>query len=507
MTIHRPILARLLKNPGRIAVVDDRRSYKAYEILAASFHAASVIKKACKTPNVGLLIPTSGAFPITALGAWSVGKTIVPLNYLLKPAELQYVIDDCETDTIVASKLMLDFLGEKPKVKNLILLEDIDFKKPPIPRWPAGAADNDTAALVYTSGTSGKPKGVMLSHRAIRENACQGVNHFNFRSGEDVMCGVLPQFHSYGLTQLTITPLLHGMKVVYTARFVPKKVMSLVQEHGATILVGIPTMYNALARLKGGGPETVKTLRLAVSGSEPLPQAVFDLFESKYGMPIVEGYGMTEMSPATHASLPETNKRGTVGAPLPKIEQRIIDPATERELPPNQDGEVRLKGPNLMTGYFKLDEQTKAAIDDEGFYRTGDMGRIDDDGMLSITGRIKEMMIIGGENVFPREIEEVLNRHPSINASGVIGQQDDMRGEVPVAFVELCPELKEAEGDEAFDERALIAYCREHLAGYKCPRSIFLLDELPRNPTGKILRKELKPLLEARTSEASSQPT
>lgn len=491
MAIHWPIIRRMLANPLRTVITDDHRSYRAIEILVASAHLAEHVELNCKARTVGLLLPTSGVFPIAALGAWMTGRTIVPLNYLLKPGELQYVVDDSGIDTIFTVGPMLEYLGEPPRVKNLRLIEEINLKSVPSPIIPALPPSEETAALVYTSGTSGKPKGVMLSHRAIAANVRQGIEHMGLKPDNDVMLGVLPQFHCYGMTQLTLTPLSWGVPVVYTARFVPRRLVDLVRDHRATILVGIPSMFNAIASLKSGTPEDLASLRLIVSGSEALPDAVSRRFRERYDKEIMEGYGMTEMGPATHCSMPGRYKPHAVGQPLPRVEQRIVDPATEAELPPGQPGEVRLRGPNMMSGYYHLPDQTAGAFDASGYYRTGDQGRLDPEGFLFITGRIKEMIIVGGENVFPREIEDVLNQHPIVHASGVIGQHDPTRGETPVAFVEL----KEDADPAQFDERGLISFCREHLAGYKAPRRVLRIDSLPRNPTGKILRRELHDLL------------
>jgi long-chain acyl-CoA synthetase len=487
MAIHWPILRRLATAPLRRVATDDRRDYRGIDMLVAALHMADRIGAECATETVGLLLPTSGAFPIAALGAWSAGKTIVPLNYLLKPDELQYVIEDSGIDTIYTVRPMLDFLERTPRVKNLRRLEDIDFTAFPAPVIPARPAGSSTAAIVYTSGTSGKPKGVMLSHAALAANVRQGKQHLHLSAKNDCMLGVLPQFHCYGMTQLTLTPLTHGVRVVYTARFMPKRLIELVRDQRATIMVGIPSMYNAIAALKSGTPEHLASLRLVVSGSEALPDAVQQKFRARYGKHICEGYGMTEMAPATHCAISEACRPHSVGRPVPGVEQRIVDPKTERELPVGTDGEIRLRGPNMMSGYFHLPEKTAEVFDPRGFYRTGDQGRIDENGFLFITGRIKEMIIVGGENVFPREIEDVLNRHPAVHASGVIGRTDPMRGEVPAAFVELCDEIDK----DAFEPRELIAFCREHLAGYKVPKEIHRIDALPRNPTGKILRREL----------------
>jgi long-chain acyl-CoA synthetase len=233
-------------------------------------------------------------------------------------------------------------------------------------------------------------------------------------------------------------------------------------------------------------------LRFTVSGGEPLPDAVAARFLERFGKELNEGFGLTETAPVTHWCRPFEHRVHSVGMPIPDVEQRIYDITSSPEapvfLPPGQEGEIQLRGPNIMQGYYKLPNETASAFTADGWFRTGDIGKIDADGFLYITGRLKEMLIVGGENVFPREIEEALNKHSSVNASGVIGAKDPMRGELPVAFVEM------REGQE-FDEKALLQHCRGLLAGYKVPSRIIKVDALPRNPTGKIMRRQLKDML------------
>ena len=482
MSVHWPIIRRLITRPGAVVLTDDQRAWKAAQLLIGAAHLADAIERRSRSRTVALMLPTSGLFPMGALGAWMLGRTVVPLNYLLAREEMQYVVDDCETDTIIASRALLDVIGITPRCANLILLEDMDFSGVPNLRWPASSDADDLAALLYTSGTSGRPKGVMLTHANLESNITQAMRCARFTK-DDTFLGVLPQFHSFGFTVLTLLPLTIGAGVVFTARFSPRKIIQLIRDHGATCLVAIPSMYNALVAAKSGTPEDLRSLRFAVSGGEPLPEAVALAFLEKFGVRISEGYGLTETAPATNICLPEEFRSGSVGRPVEWLEQRIVDDAGNT-LDTGREGEIRMRGPNIMRGYFKLPEDTAAAFDERGFFRTGDMGRFDEDGHLYITGRIKEMMIVGGENVFPREIEEVLNAHPSVHASGVVGMHDPMRGELPVAFVEM-------EEGATFEETDLRSWCRERLAGYKVPREIRLVEALPRNPTGKIMRRNL----------------
>lgn len=491
MRILQPIIRRLLLSPFRVAVVDDQRSWKAMHLYIGALHLAKQIEKTTDRPHVGIMLPTSGLFPMAVIASWMLGRTIVPLNYLLKPHELAYVIDDAELDTVVTVTPMIEHFGDLPAHVKQIRLDQMKFKGFPSLRRSARRGDDHLAVLLYTSGTSGKPKGVMLTMGNIAANVRQCIEFAGFNK-KDVALGVLPQFHSFGLTVLTLLPLVVGAKAVYTARFVPRRIVELLREHRATTLIAIPSMYNALLSVKHAKADDFKSLRFAVSGGEPLPEAVFDGFRERFGVTLNEGYGLTETAAVANWCQPQAHRRKSVGRPIPEVEQKIVDPAGNR-LGPNLDGEVRIKGPNVMRGYYKLDELTRGVFDEEGFFKTGDMGRFDEDGHLYITGRIKEMLIIGGENVFPREIEEVLNAHPSVKDSAVIGVQDPSRGEVPVAFVEM------QEG-ETFDEGALRGWCRERIAQFKVPRDIRVVDALPRNPTGKIMRRELVELVKAETT-------
>jgi long-chain acyl-CoA synthetase len=483
MKILRRILRTALTRPRRVAVVDDQRTWKSYELLIGALHLAKHLDAITTAPRIGIMLPTSGMFPMATIAAWMLGRTIVPLNYLLSREELAYVVKDAELDAVVTVGPMLSHVGGLPDGVRAIKLEELSFKGFPPLRWPVGRPEEFEAVILYTSGTSGRPKGVMLTAGNLLANIEQCKEWAGFTS-RDVMLGVLPQFHSFGLTVLTLMPLAVGCQAIYTARFVPRRLLILLREHRPTAIIAIPSMFNALRLAKDAEPADFASLRYVVSGGEPLPDAVFEGFRERFGLTINEGYGLTETSPVTHWCRPHEQRRKSVGKALPRVETRIVGP-DGKVLEPGEEGEIRLRGPNVMKGYFKLPEQTAAVFDEAGFFKTGDMGRIDAEGFLSITGRIKEMLIIGGENVFPREIEEVLNQHPSVKDSAVIGVMDESRGEVPLAFVELHE-------DAHFDEASLRSHCRAKLAGYKVPKEIRPIEALPRNGTGKIMRRALK---------------
>lgn len=489
MSVHWPIIRRLLRNPLRVVAVDDRRSWRAADMLVGAAHLASEIERRSRTNTVAVLLPTCGAFPMAALAAWSVGKTIVPLNYLLSQEEVEWIVRHCGADLVIGHSMLEERLGWSVTNARTLQLDQMDFAGAPDLRFPARNASSDLACLLYTSGTSGRPKGVMLTHGNLRSNIEQ-VRKWVSLTPRDIVLGALPQFHSFGFTVLTLMPLAVGMKSVYTARFSPVKILELMREHRPTLFVGLPSMYNALGRAKSASAEDFESLRFLVSGGEPLPDAVFEMYRERFDVTLQEGYGLTETAPVTNWLRPEEFARYSVGKPLGGVVERIVDVETERDLGPGRDGEIRIAGPNIMAGYYRDPEQTAQVFDSKGFFRTGDMGRLDREGRLYITGRIKEMLIVGGENVFPREIEEVINMHPSVADSGVIGETDPSRGEVPVAFVELV------EG-ATFDAADISDFCAQRLSRHKTPRRIEHVDALPRTATGKILRRKLRELLPA----------
>ncbi len=494
MSLHWPILRRLLSHPLSTVAIDDFKTWKGLELVIAASHIADAVEDRCKTETLGIMLPTSGLAPAAMLAGWMLGKTVVPLNFLLRREELQHVVRDCGTDTVVTVQPMLDYVatgGKVPTGVEYLKIEDLNMKRVPRPRWPSlrgvGGSDIEPAVILYTSATSGKPKGVVLTHRNLSANIAQCVEWADF-TAKDTLVGVLPQCHSFGLTVLTLLPLTVGCRVIYSAKFIPAQVIRLIREHRPSLFVAIPTMYGALLSVKSARPDDFESIKFLVSGGEPLPEAIASRFEERFHKHIAEGYGLTETAPVTNWRRPHEDRPFSVGRPLPGVRQRIVETlpdGSERELPVGMDGEVRMKGPNIFGRYLNLPDETAAAFDTDGWFRTGDMGRFDEDGYLYITGRIKEMLIVGGENVFPREIEEALNLHPSVAMSGVIGMKDDARGEVPVAFVQLH------EGAEA-TEKELRQWCRERIANYKVPASVRFMDELPKGPTGKVLRRALK---------------
>jgi len=445
-----------------------------YRALAAvSGGLAEQITRASQRPHVGILAPTSAACAAAIFACWRAGRVPVPLNFLLSPAEMAKIVADAELDLVVTIEHF------RPLAQALRLASIEMNGRTLIPgavAAPARDAD-DLATILYTSGTSGDPKGVRLSFANLLANADACIEHARM-TPDQVFLSVLPQFHSFGFTAMTVVPLVLGASVWYLPRFSPSAVVSAIAERKATIFMAVASMYAAMARLKSADPADFASLTLAISGGEPLSRAVEVAFRERFGVHIMEGYGLTETSPVVSINVPWACRPGAVGRALPGIRVR-----TDGNLGPGE-GELVIEGHCVMQGYHRKPEATGEVLRD-GSFRTGDIGRIDADGFIYITGRAKEMLIIGGENVFPREIEQVLASHPAVAEAAVIGVRDDLRGELPVAFVILN------EGAVA-DEAALRSHCREHLAGYKVPRDVRIETDLPRGPSGKILKRALK---------------
>jgi len=491
-TLAGSILRHGLFQPRHTAIVDDRTEYSYGKLLLGSWQMASQIKKRTGNSHIGIMLPPSGAFPMTLLGTWLLGRTAVPLNYLLRENELRHVIQDSGIDTIFTVRKLVEAVGCDhvfPEDVQVVFIDEINFGGIPRPRLPGRIHDDECTVILYTSGTSGKPKGVMLTEKNLLTEV-RAIDAAAKNLKIETFLGVLPQFHSFGLTALTLWPLYRGNKVVYSARFVPRKLHQLICKHRPNVFFGVPAMFNAMLSLKKGEPKDFESLQFSVAGGEPLPLSVTENLKERFNLDIYEGYGLTETAPVSNCNTPGKAKLGTVGKALPGIRNVIVDD-DGNQLGPNQDGEILIVGENIMKGYYNLPELTREVITEIELdakrvraFKSGDIGNLDDEGFLSITGRKKEMLIVSGENVFPREIEDVLNQHESIHAAAIIGIKSDTRGELPLAFVELN------EGYE-LDEQALKTFLREHIAPFKVPKEIRVIEQLPRSPTGKILRREL----------------
>lgn len=514
------VIEHAVTHPNHVAIVDDKRTLTYRELVYGAHlmvnHLRELAPRDSFGEKVGILIPPSGGFCVT-FGAtrWD-NRIALPLNYLLKPGEMAPIIRDADLKVIVTIEYFKPFteqlaaeLGDR--TPKFIFIDTLKFEKPGLAAMAQIAMNpanlkkylhpvphrepNDVAVIMYTSGTSGIPKGVMLTNGNLESDAKLAVEHCRFTE-KTIFLGLLPMFHTLGLQANMLIPLMLGCKVVYQARFSPPAVFEAIEKHGCEVLVTVPTMFAVLAASKSAKPDSLKTLKYALSGGEPLPVSLLHSFREKFGITLMEGFGLTETSPIVAVSVPWAHKPGSVGKLIPQVETRIIDDEG-RELGPNADGELYLRGPMIMKGYYNKPDETAEVLSPDGWFKTGDIARLDDEGFLYITGRKKDMIIMAGEKVFPREIEDALKQHPAVVVAAVVGAKDESRGEAPVAFVQLRPELPDHEKPSANDLRTFV---RERIAPYKTPREIHFMEELPRSGTGKILKRDLLAQVQNKTS-------
>jgi long-chain acyl-CoA synthetase len=324
---------------------------------------------------------------------------------------------------------------------------------------------------------------VMLTYGNLQSDVDASIEHAALQHRHRFL-GILPLFHAFGMTANMLAPLQLGSTIVYMARFSAVGAAKALKEHNLSIVFGVPSMFGALAHLKGPQPEDFQNVYAMVSGGEPLPTALREGFRQRFGVPLLEGYGLTETSPVVALNTPQANKAGSVGKPLPGVQVKIVDDQ-DKPVPMGTSGEVWLKGPMIMKGYFNLPDETSKALTADGYFKTGDLGKIDEEGFLHITGRKKELIIVAGEKAVPREIEELIMKHPAVREAAVVGKKDPGRGEVVVAFVTA------KEGQTVTSDEVREFARSQGLMQWKVPREVFVVEDLPRSPTGKVLKREL----------------
>ena len=481
-----PILDVIERHAGERArhpaAIDPIVRFDYATFVAVARGLAGQIRDATTRPHVGILVPTTAVGAASIVACWYAGRVPVPLNFLLAPEELGRILRDAGIDLVIT----IDRFEQAARAAGVQTLVLSPATVRPGRIDAPDASGDQTAVILYTSGTSGDPKGVCLSFDNLTNNVTSAVEYAKINPDQRLI-SILPQFHSFGFTALTLLPLWLGATAWFVPRFSPQTVVQTIRENAISVIMAIPSMYGVIARLKDARRDDFASIDLAISGGEPLPKRVYETFRDRFGVELLEGYGLTETSPVVSLNIPGAHKVGSVGRPLPGVEVQAVD-ADGRPQPAGRDGELRIRGHCVMQGYYNKPELTAQVIRD-GALHTGDVGRLDADGFVYITGRAKEIMIIGGENVAPAEIENVLLEHPPVAEAAVIGVPDEVRGEVPVAFV--IPQ----EGADP-DPDALRAFCRERLAGYKVPREVRIARDLPRGPTGKILKRALRQTLE-----------
>jgi long-chain acyl-CoA synthetase len=479
--------ASVERRPGKTAIFWGETEISHAALLAQSQKVAARLQTGFGVKpgdRVALWVKNCPEFVPAVFGILSAGGVVVPINNFLKPAEVAYIVNDSGADVLITgAELAAHFDTLKAARPSLEILPVEEFNSEIGNRQSTigNRTESDLAALLYTSGTTGHPKGAMLTHGNFLHNVASCVAALDVREDERVVVA-LPQFHSFMFTVGTLLPMLCGCGILLLKTLHPfKSVLEEIARHRGTILPAVPSFYRALLAV----PEFGRLpLRLCISGGAPLPVEVFNEFTRKFPFPLREGYGPTESSPvATVNPIYGVNKPGSIGKPIPNVELSIRDDHGQ-ELPVGEIGEICIRGGNVMRGYWNQPEET-AKVLRAGWLYTGDVGYRDAEGYYYITDRKKDMLLVNGINVYPREIEEVIYQFPGVKEAAVVGLPDPRKGEQPVAFVTA------AEG-QTLDEKALLQFIRGKLADYKLPRHIVFLPALPRNATGKILKTELR---------------
>jgi long-chain acyl-CoA synthetase len=420
----------------------------------------------------------------------SLGAIVVPLNFQLTARETAYIVKDAQMKTLIT----MEPLDINTELKHHNYLEEITqltisqfnsvFSIQQFESAPAldnAIQDTFPCVIIYTSGTTGNPKGAILTHRNLISNTRAFASALPPASSNDNILCVLPMYHSFAWTCAVLYPLMLGASITILDGFSPKETVAAIREKKVSIVFGVPPIYNYLSRV--GSIDELATVRTFVSGGASLPQKVAEHFLQKYGVPILEGYGLSEASPVV-ALNPQDNPRfRSIGKPLPGVKVRIMNTKGET-MPTNAVGELAVQGPNIMQGYYNLPHETSQALRNNWLH-TGDIAYQDIDGYLFIVDRLKDMIIVNGENVYPREIEELLYAFPGVLEAAVIGAPDSLRGEAIRAYVVM-------EEGYPLDRKAIREYLTPLLAAYKVPRDILRMDTLPKNKTGKIMKRLLR---------------
>ncbi|MBK1722301.1 long-chain-fatty-acid--CoA ligase [Thiocystis violacea] len=472
-------------------------SFRALDLASEGVAASLAEAGIAPGDRVGLLAPNGPDFVTAYLGVLKAGATVVPLNLLLNPKEVAFILRDSGAKALIYHE---DFAAvsesAQAECSGVELRVCIGATSDPgilafatLTRHRGAAFEQhcdpaaDLAVILYTSGTTGRPKGAMLTHANLLANTASVARALDFTPADRVLV-VLPMFHAFAATVGMLTPVLFGCGLIPVVRFEPKLVTQNVARHGATLFLGVPSMYGVLMRLDDAQVFAWRGVRCCVSGGAAMPVALMSAFEARFGIPVLEGDGPTECSPVTCVNPPRgVRKPGSVGLPIPDVEMTVLD-AEGRPLDDGETGEVCVRGPNVMKGYFNLPEATRESFFGDWF-RTGDLGYRDADGYFYLVDRLKDLIITNGMNVYPRVIEEVLYRHPEVVEAAVVGDPDARHGEVPVAHVTLRQE-------GAATSATLRAWCREHLGQHEIPRRILLHEALPKSSTGKILKRALR---------------
>ncbi len=476
--------------PDRPAIKLDDMVLTWSDVQAGAQRVAGMLRSKGIGPGdrVAMVLPNVPPFPIIFYGALTVGAVVVPMNPLLKGREVKYYLEDSGASILFAWKDMAEEAGKGASEVGIECVEvGTDFAEVLAQHDPVTEVvdreDDDDVVLLYTSGTTGQPKGAQLTHHSMSTNAATSAETLIEITEDDVVMGCLPLFHVFGLTCGLNASVLKGSCLTLIPRFDPEKALEVVGRDQVTVFEGVPTMYAALLHAKGADSADMSSLRTCISGGSAMPVEVMKSFEQKFDCIVLEGYGLSETSPVASFNQPgQERKPGSIGTEVRGCEMKVVDD-DGNEVPQGEKGEIVIKGENVMKGYWGRDEATAESIKD-GWFATGDVATQDEDGYFFIVDRKKDLIIRGGYNVYPREVEEALYEHEAVREVAVIGIKDDSLGEEVGAAVAL----KEGATVEVEE---LQAFAKERLAAYKYPRAVWIVEELPKGPTGKILRREV----------------
>jgi long-chain acyl-CoA synthetase len=450
--------------------------------------------------RVGIMLPNVPYFPIAYYGILRAGATAVPMNVLLKGREVAFYLENPGAELLLAWHGFAEEAqkGAEQAGAEVISVAPGEFEQHLAQHEPdtsvADVRGEDTAVILYTSGTTGEPKGAELTHDNLRKNAQVSLDTLFDIGPDDVLLGALPLFHTFGQTVCMNCSTLGGATLTFIPRFDPGKALQIIERDRVTIFAGVPTMYNAMLNHPDRDKVDVSCLRLCASGGAAMPGETLRGFEEAFRCKILEGYGLSETSPVASFNHPDKERKiGSIGTPIEGVEMKVVD-EQDNDLPTGEVGEIVIRGHNIMKGYWRREEATEEAMRG-GWFHTGDMAKVDEDGYFFIVDRKKDMIIRGGYNVYPREVEEVLYQHPDVLECAVLGVPDESLGEEVGAVVVL----KEGKSADAED---LQSYVKGEVAAYKYPRKVWFVDELPKGPTGKILKREIEAPAEVRAGRS-----
>lgn len=500
MDLKRALFESWKKNHDGLCIIDGDERWTLDQVVRRAVAMSRLIaaNDRSETGHVAIIFPNSELFVTCFLATLVADRAVVPINYLLSPPEAGFILKHAQV------KLVLTTSTFRPLVESIrgdvgldiepvyvdemvsaagaqMVSAAVDAADPAA--LDSGESDPDrTACLIYTSGTTGVAKGVILTHGNLVAN-CASMQEVLDILSKDVFLVALPLFHSFGMTTTMLLPLLMGARMVMMRRFHPATAVDLIEDEKVTCLLMVSSMFALLMRQAANNPSRLSSVRIAISGGGPLPPALAEEFHRRMGFPIFQGYGLTEASPVVATNFPGKHKVESVGPPVPGVRVEIRDD-NDQALPVGETGEICVAGENVMKGYYRNPEATAKALDGHGWLRTGDIGHVDEDGFLYVTARKKELIIFGGEKIFPQEVEHILAEHPAIAEAAVVGVTDPLRGEYPKAFVVL------KEG-AAIEERELRHWCADRMAAFKVPREFEVVEALPKNALGKVLKHEL----------------